>query len=140
MRILLVRQAVVPGGTVRFRAAARGLARAIGRIDVLLTSPLPGAPESARIVARALGRDAVVEPALGTDRVETLIDALTIHPRDATVALVADEPILGALLGQVLGISAGLCTLKRGGAALLDLPDGPSVTGRLAWLLPPRIL
>jgi hypothetical protein len=29
---------------------------------------------------------------------------------------------------------------KKGGAALLDLPDGPAASGQLRWFVKPRIL
>jgi hypothetical protein len=31
-------------------------------------------------------------------------------------------------------------TFRRGGAALVDLPDGPAASGRIVWFMPPRVL
>jgi phosphohistidine phosphatase SixA len=49
--------------------------------------------------------------------------------------------VLGELLARLLGASPD-CRLafKKGGAALVDLPDGPSSAGWLIWFLEPRIL
>lgn len=158
MKLLLVRHATaVPGGTpgipdeerpltkegtAEFLVAARGLARIVERPDVLLTSPLPRARVTAEIAARAfdLGEPRS-EPALAGGSVAAIIAGLTAHPPDATVALVGHEPVLGELLARLLGgPSAGGLALTKGGAALVDLPDGPSSAGRLVWFLDSRIL
>jgi phosphohistidine phosphatase len=142
MNILFVRHPVSPIGRARFGVAARGLAKIVGSIDVLVTSPRTDAWESASIVAKAfkLG-EPVVEPALGADRIDPVVARLIVQPPGATVALVGHEPILGGLLAYMLGASGGdRFTFRKGGAALVHLPDGPWVAGRLAWFLPPRVL
>ncbi|MGH6692160.1 MAG: hypothetical protein ACREF4_15940 [Gammaproteobacteria bacterium] len=51
------------------------------------------------------------------------------------------EPGLSALVARVLGASEGeRFAFQKGGAALLDLPDGPAALGRLIWFLSPRAL
>jgi len=158
MKILLVRHAfalprgtpgvldaerpLTPEGRARFSLAARGLARLVGRVDVLLTSPRARARETAGIAARAIRHvEPVIEPALGGEGVEAIVTALAGHPPDATVALVGHEPMLGALLAQLVGSTdAARFGFSKGGAALVDLPDGLAGRGRLVWFLPPRVL
>jgi phosphohistidine phosphatase len=158
MKILLVRRApalargapgvldadrpLTPSGRARFSVAARGLARIVGRVDVLLTSPMARARETAEIAASAFKDVApVIEPDLASDRVHATVAALAIHPPDATVALVGHGPMLGVLLARMVGSAdAERFALKRGGAALVDLPDGPASAGQLIWFLPPRVL
>lgn len=158
MKVVLIRHAAaVPRGTpgvldderpltssgkVKFRAAARGLARIMPRPDVLLTSPLPRAQETAEIAARAFKRiEPGIAPALADQSVDGIVEALKTHPDGATVALVGHEPMLGALLAHMLGAGqAERLAFKKGGAALVDLPDGPSTPGRLIWFLDPRVL
>jgi phosphohistidine phosphatase len=129
-------------GEVKFRTAARGLARIAPRPDVLLTSPLHRARATAEIVARAfMHMEPGIETALADQPVDAVVAALGTHPRSATVALVGDEPMLGALLARLLGSpQAERLAFKKGGAALVDLPDGPSGAGRLIWFLNPRVL
>ena len=97
MKILLVRHALAlprgtpgvldaerpltPEGRARFSLAARGLARLVGRVDVLLTSPRARARETAGIAARAIRHvEPVIEPALGGEGVEAIVTALAGHP------------------------------------------------------------
>jgi len=129
-------------GEARFRVAARGLVRVAPRPSVLLTSPLPRARATAEIVAQALSHlEPWIVPALADQSVEGVVAALEVHPRDATVALVGHEPVLGALLARLLGAGqAKRLALKKGGAALVELPDGPATPGRLIWFLDPRVL
>ena len=158
MRLLIIRHAAaVPGGTpgiadddrpltpkgkARFRAAAKGLARLTPRPDVLLTSPLPRARQTAEIAAQAFKRlEPRLAPALASGRVEDIMAALAKEPRDVTVAVVGHEPTLGALVARLVGAAGGgPFAFKKGGAALVDLPDGPLAGGRLVWFVRPRML
>ena len=159
MRLLLIRHApAVRNGTAgvrdrdrpltrkgrtRFRRAARGLARLIGRPDVLLTSPSRRARATAEIAAAEFKRlTPRVEPALGQDDVDGLVIALKKYGPDATVALVGHEPALSGLLAHLLGMHQGddRFAFKKGGAALVNVPEGPSVPGQLGWFVKPRIL
>lgn len=159
MKLLLIRHApAVPNGSVgirdgerpltprgraRFRVAARGLARIADRPDVLLTSPLVRARATAEIAAAAFKKVTPrVEPALGHDNVDAVVAALKKCPRDAMVAVVGHEPTLSRLLSRMLGVQQDddRFEFKKGGAALLDLPDGPAAAGRLRWFVKPRIL
>jgi phosphohistidine phosphatase len=158
MKLLLVRHAaamprgtagvfdderpLTSSGSTKFRAAARGLAQIIRRPDVLLTSPFARARVTAEIAARAFKHVAPqLEPALADESVDGIIIALKRHPPGATVALVGHEPLLSALLARLLGAAEGeRVTFEKGGAALVNLPDGPAAPGRLIWFLPPRVL
>lgn len=133
---------LTPEGQTKFLAAARGLARIARRPDVLLTSPLPRARVTAEIAAGAFGNlDVTIEPALAHGGVDAIVAVLRNRAADATVALVGHEPALGALLGRLLGTKRddGL-TFDKGGAALVDLPEGPTGPGRLIWFVEPRVL
>ena len=158
MKLLLVRHAsavprgaagvsdderpLTPSGKIKFRLAASGLTRIVRRPDVLLTSPLVRARATAEIAARAFKHvEPRLEPALADESVEGVLLALKMQPRGATVALIGHEPGLSALLARVLGASQGQpLAFDKGGAALVDLPDGPMAAGRLIWFLPSRIL
>ena len=122
---------LTPEGKAKFRVAARGLARVTRRPDVLLTSPLPRARVTAEIAARAFAHIApTLEPALARSSVDGIVAALKTHPPGARIALVGHEPLLGALLARLLGAAQGAqLAFARGGAALVDLPNGPAAGG-----------
>jgi phosphohistidine phosphatase len=133
---------LTPRGRARFRAAATGLARIVDRPDALLTSPLLRARATAEIAARSFKRiEPTIEPALAHGSVDGIVAALNAYPPGATVAIVGHEPTLSALLARLLGAARGEpLAFKKGGAALVDLPDGPSGAARLIWFLKPRLL
>ena len=159
MRLLMIRHAIaVPRGTPdipdderpltkrgrrRFRSAARGLARLVRRPDVLLTSPLPRARETAEIAAREWGKRVEVteEPVLAGGSVEQISKALERYPGDSTVAIVGHEPDLSELLARILGTPhEERLTFKKGGAAMVELPGALLDGGGLLWYAPPRVL
>ncbi len=158
MRLVIIRHAIAvphgtpeipederpltPKGEKRFRKAARGLARVVGRPDALLTSPLLRASQTAVIAAAAWGRIEPVElPALATGDFDGLAAALAAYPEDARVAIVGHEPHVSELLARLLGTSrADRLTFRKGGAALVDLPGPPAEGGALVWFLTPRLL
>src|SRR3989442_15945307 len=131
-----------PEGKATFGVAARGLARVTRRPDGLLTSPLPRPRLTAAIAARAFGHIApAIEPALAHSSVDGIVAALKTHPPGARIALVGHEPFLGALLARLLGATQGeRLAFEKGGAALVDLPNGPAAGGRLRPVLQTRIL
>jgi phosphohistidine phosphatase len=152
MRVLVIRHAHAapqsPGmsdadrtltaeGERRFRAAARGLA-AIVRPDVLLTSPLLRARQTAAIAGAAWTLEPRPERALASGPVDQIFDLLGDQPPDATVALVGHEPTVSLLVATLAGLpSADAVAFEPGAAALLEW-DGPGRgSGWLVWFLPP---
>jgi phosphohistidine phosphatase len=158
MKITIIRHAIaVPSGTEgipeekrpltkkgrrRFQKAARGLAEICDRPDVLLTSPLPRAVETAEIAANAWGRvEPTEEPALANGNIDEILGALARYGSDQNVALVGHEPTLSLLLARLLGGGASeRLTLRKGGVAQIDVPGLPHEGGQLDWFLRPRIL
>jgi phosphohistidine phosphatase len=158
MRLLIIRHAIAVArgtpdlrdedreltrrGIRRFRAAARGLARVCRRPDVILTSPLIRARQTADIAAAAWGgvkpRE---EKALAGGSFEQIAGAVEKHQGKRLVAIVGHEPEVSAMLARLIGGGAPeRLTFKKGGAALVDLPQRLADGGALVWYLPPRVL
>ncbi len=157
MRLLIVRHAIAaeaalgtpdadraltPAGVKKFQAAARGLAAILDAPDVLLTSPLLRARQTAEIAGAAWGKVTPRgTPALAGGSFEEVAEVLDGLRARKLVALVGHEPSLSALLARLLGTSQDArLVFKKGGAALVDVPDGLAAGGRLVWYLPPRLL
>lgn len=158
MRLLIVRHAIAvphgtpevpedarpltPGGARRFREAALGLARICRRPDVLLTSPLVRARQTAEIAAEAWGHVKVrEEAALAGGSFEKIASALDKHSDKKLVAIFGHEPDVSGIVARLLGTSASeRLTFKKGAAALLDVPGRMADGGALIWYVPPRVL
>lgn len=158
MRLLIVRHAIAvphgtpgvaendrpltPEGELKFREAARGLARIVDRPDALLTSPLLRARQTAAIAAEAWGGlQPKPEPALASGSFEAQAEVLDRYPEEATVAIVGHEPWVSELLARILATKqAGRLTFKKGAAALVEVDDKLADGGTLLWYLPPKLL
>jgi phosphohistidine phosphatase len=109
--------------------------------DVILSSPLVRAQQTAEIVATGLDlRDRLVmDPRLGPGFDPRQLKALLAAHRDAsTLLLVGHEPDFSETISRLIG--GGRLDVKKGGLALVELEDRASLAGRLLWLLPPRML
>jgi phosphohistidine phosphatase len=156
MRIFIIRHAIAvdrspdipddarpltPEGRKRFRRAARGLARLFPKPDLLLTSPLLRARQTASIAGKAWGLRLTEEAALGGGSVAELESALRRVPARSSVALVGHEPQVSEFLAHLVGSTqADRLTFKKGGVAVVELPAGLDGAGVLLAVLPPRVL
>jgi len=128
-------------GSERMAALARRLAKMGLDLDLIITSPLIRAKQTAAIVAGALDlRDCVVEdPRLGGDfDADSLRDILS-ERRDANaIMLVGHEPNMSVTIGHAIG--AARIDFKKGAIACVDFPEPPSPRGELLWTAPPKVL
>jgi phosphohistidine phosphatase len=126
-------------GIGKMQEEARGL-RLLGlRPDVLLSSPLVRARQTAEIVGRALNIEMQLADALapGCD-LARLRGLLGEHRGAERVMIVGHEPDFSELAGTLTGGSRVL--LKKGGLARVDAAVLEQDSGVLVWLLAPRIL
>ena len=137
---------LTPRGRARLAVAARGLLTVRVELDVILTSPLPRAAETAAIVAAAYPRGPSPHelPALapGVPPAETL-QALRPWSRHDEVMLVGHEPGLSRLASLVLtGAPDRLAIdLKKGGCIAIEVEKlVPPAGATLRWLLTARQL
>lgn len=131
-------------GEQRMRLAAEGLRRIMPRLDVLASSPLVRAVQTADILAAAYSSARrLEEEALRPDAEPAAALAwLRSRPAEERIAVVGHEPCLSRLISQALAGGAGqFVSMKKGAACLLAFP-GPVRVGaaRLVWLLPPKVL
>lgn len=131
-------------GREKMREAAAGLARIAGGVDLVATSPLTRAVQTAEIVADAMGgMDLTIIDALAPEHApDDLLPWLRSHDADATIAVVGHDPHLSFLVGWLLtGRHEGFVRIKKGAALLLDFEDPPAAGGAtLLWALAPKHL
>jgi phosphohistidine phosphatase len=126
-------------GRKKFEKGARGLVRLVPSIDLLATSTLARATQTADVLVDAYGRLRVVrlaELAPGS-KPAALLPWLGSQRRRPTVAVVGHEPHLSTLVELLLtGRSGDFLELKKGGACLLSFARQPAAGGaELRWLL-----
>jgi len=135
---------VTPAGARKMRLAARGLRSAVGAIDLLATSPLRRARQTAEIVGRVYGDLEAIEMAeLGPDvDPSRLLKRLNDFVDRDVVAVVGHEPALSRTATLLLANRRdSLIEMKKGAACLLrcdaDVRPGAAM---LVWSLSPRLL
>lgn len=136
-------------GRRRMRLGAAGLRVLVPGVDVLASSPLVRAVQTAALVAGALGvdrRELLVLPTLAPGaRSRALLPWLAAQAPGTRAALVGHEPHLARLAALLLHRSARgggrIFALRKGGACLLDLaePVRPG-SATLRWLATARAL
>jgi len=130
-------------GERRMREEACGLAALGVTLDVVLTSPLTRARQTADLVARGLpGRPPVdiVDSLSPGGAYAALVRDLAAHQGCSRIGCVGHEPDFGQLAARLIG-AARAVALKKGAVCRIDLdglpPPGP---GTLRWLATPRML
>jgi phosphohistidine phosphatase len=128
-------------GKQRLTQGARTLARLNLGVDLILTSPLIRARQTADIVASTLNltRCLQVEERLAFGCAgQGLVKILQDHPAAHRPLLVGHEPDFSLTISEITGGSRVIC--KKGSLARVDLTGGSPLRGELVWLLPPKVL
>ena len=134
---------LTPKGTTRVRQIARGLQRLDVDIDVVLTSPLVRAKQTAELLADGLKPSptlhvtSALSPGVGP---AALVEALQSYRKARGVALVGHEPDLGEFAAWLTGAEAPL-PFKKGGICRIDIPSAHGHgSGQIVWFATPRML
>jgi phosphohistidine phosphatase len=131
-------------GFDEMEAEAEAFERLKLKLDLILSSPLVRAKQTAEIVAKRLGlkkRLIVAEPLASGCDLERLRHLLAQHSGSERILLVGHEPDFSSMVGELIGGGAASVEIKK--ASLAALKTNRSVrpgSGTLRWLLPPRVL
>ena len=117
----------------------RDVAKFLGRLkvqpDLIVTSPLPRAAQTAEIAAdhlkAKLRNDESLAPGFGMNKLRTVLK----RHRAKALMLVGHEPDFTQTISELTGASL---KLSKAGVALLDV-DPESEEGKLLWLFPPKL-
>ena len=122
-------------GKKEMRAVGKFLKRVKADPDLIVTSPLPRASQTAKIAAQHLEvkcrEDKLLAPGFGRQELERVLKK---YPADSLM-IVGHEPDLSHTIEQLTG---ALLKLSKAGIALVEL-DRSWRKGRLLWLFPPKI-
>lgn len=135
---------VTSRGRSRMKRNAAGIARLFPKLDLIATSPLVRAAQTAEILAHAYPKAAtttVAALASGGSRNE-VVSWLASRPRDERISIVGHEPDLGELVAWlVTGRVAPSLPMRKGGACLLEIDGAPGrAAAELKWFATPSLL
>jgi len=121
-------------GKKEMRDVAKFLARLRVRSDLIVTSPLPRASQTAEIAAEylkaKLREDELLSPGFGMSELKTILK----RHRAKVLVLVGHEPDFTTVISGLTGASL---KLSKAGVTLVDM-DPESEEGKLLWLFPPK--
>ncbi|MES1172478.1 MAG: phosphohistidine phosphatase SixA [Bacteroidota bacterium] len=136
-------RALTEEGIENLRREAEGLLALGVSWDLVLTSGLVRARETAQVLVRHMRleapivRTAALEP---SGSPQSVLTELTKHRHAPSIALVGHEPGMGELAARLLRARDPI-PFKKGGVCRIDLLDQPpNDAGVLRWLAPPRML
>ena len=125
-------------GVGRMQAEARAMGQLGITIDLLLTSPLLRARQTADIVAEVLGCPALIEPTLASGMQPAALHTVLERHAAQRVMIVGHEPDLSIAISSMIG--GGQISMKKGALALVELPLDETLDGMLLWLATPKLL
>jgi phosphohistidine phosphatase len=130
-------------GIERFKEVVDGLVWLGVEIDVVITSPLVRAKQTAQLLSAGFPAKPPIKTvdalAPGHVPAEVMEQVAREGSGRSHVAIVGHEPDLGELTGWLLGTRRAV-PIKKGGACRLDLDTLTSRHGTLAWHLQPKVL
>ena len=136
---------LTPKGMKKMKKECRGMRSLQLEFDLILTSPLVRARQTAEVVAKAFDAQDKLEDceylASGGDH-DLLVKQLQSSPEGYRILLVGHEPDLSMFIAAIaLGNDDATVNLRKGGLCKVVI-DNPSQTfkGTLEWLLTPRQL
>jgi phosphohistidine phosphatase len=131
-------------GKKKMKESAKGLHALVPRFDVLATSPLTRAMQTAQILAKVYEKPAptVVDVLSPGQRPAAVVAWLRTQSAHKTVAVVGHEPGLGSLASWLTaGSERSFLDLGKGGACFVELPERIEAgEAMLAWVLRPSQL
>lgn len=132
---------LTPEGIERMERSAGRMADLGLGVDLVLTSPLTRARQTAEIVAAALDPSGgLVEDArlAGGFDDDALGDMLRENADVDRILLAGHEPSFGIVVGRITGGSHIIC--KKGSLLRVDLWGEDPPRGDLVWSIPPKVL
>jgi phosphohistidine phosphatase len=121
-------------GKKELRQVAKFLNRLKVKPDLIVTSPLPRALQTAEVAAEQLKtklcQDEALEPGFGISELGTVLK----RHRAKVLMLVGHEPDFSSVISALTGASL---KFSKAGVALVDV-DPETEKGRLLWLFPPK--
>ena len=141
------KRALTTEGSSRMREVVKGLVALGVQLDLIMTSPLKRAVQTAEIIATGVGLNKKEIKQSGNlapgAPAKQLFGEIKTYAGVEAIALIGHQPDLGALISRIIKGDAGSVSiqLKKGGVCCLNVTETvPTLRGDLMWLLTPRQL
>jgi phosphohistidine phosphatase len=136
-------RALTSKGREDVRKVAAWIKSADLSFDLIATSPLKRARETAEIVAKSLGKKSEIWPSLAPEGGRKAL-VLEISQLEGTGSLliVGHEPLLSTFIRQVIAGDdrASILLAKGGMARIKNVTIADPIAGDLHWLITPRLV
>lgn len=124
-------------GRKQIQAVAQALQQLQVRPHTLLTSPLPRAWETAKIVSDELEIELTTEPLLAPGFDLNALRQLVGDNPERDLLFVGHEPDFSHVISELTG---GYVRMAKAGLARVDVENALDLHGELVWLVPPKVL
>lgn len=126
-------------GIKKLTESAKGIASLAGGFDVIISSPLIRALDTAKLTAEAVSYEKEIpttEYLIPGNPMRSLFNFLKDFNESWKMLLVGHEPQLGYLASYLLGIEEHVIEFKKGGVCRIDISGfPPKKKGVLVWHL-----
>lgn len=123
-------------GRKRVKCLVDMLARGEVAVDLIATSPLLRAQQTAEVAAKAFGAPVVIDDRLAPGfSAEGLAGILDRYSEHTAIMIVGHEPSFSAVLSETIG--GGSIVVRKGAVARVDLTGVNPAAGELGWLVTP---
>ena len=131
-------------GVEKISRAAKGIKRIVESFDVIVTSPMKRASQTAFLVAREMKCEDKVETvrelAPGCTK-KGLTALLAKYKQHEAILLVGHEPDFSALISALIGAPGNTVIMKKGALCKIEFNETSATgQGNLEWLLQPKTL
>jgi phosphohistidine phosphatase len=131
-------------GIDKISKAARGINRLAGNFDIILTSPLKRAHDTALIVAKEMNIENRVEVSKTLSpgcKLKELLALLSKYSDKEDILVVGHEPDFSQIIAGLTGADVSAVEMKKGALCRLDIEGfEPGQKAKIIQLLPPKIL
>jgi phosphohistidine phosphatase len=131
-------------GIDKMKRGAHGIASLVDDFDLIISSPLVRARETAQLVANATRYTVqltIARELLPSANVRDTLALVQTHRVCRRLLLTGHEPHLSGFATFLLGGTSSVIEFKKGALCRIDLmPSAPREPGTLIYLLPPKVL
>lgn len=139
-------KALTESGIKKMEKAAEGIATIVKSFDVILSSPLKRAAQTATIVARAVGYKEKIEYSdllRPGAQIGSLMSSFAKYGNNAkeSILLVGHEPDMSKMIASLIGTSPDSIEFKKSAFCNIEVTSFTArAKGKLVWLLQPKLL